>query len=291
MTLKAKRTATAYGFLILPVIFFVGVRIFPTLEALALSVQTQKGALTFSNYHTLFTDPDFWRAIFNTLLYLVITVPFQIAVGLLIALAIERVRRFKWFYRIIYFLPYITSIVAVSWVWRLMYDPNFGLFNELLGLVGIPPQNFLQDPKEALACVSVVMIWQMTGFSMLIFSAGLQAIPRQFYAAARIDGAGTWKIFSRITLPLLNPTLVFLAVTGGIQALQTFTQIENLTSSSSSTAGGPLHRTTSMVVYMYNNGFIEFNMQYAAAVAVVLFVIIMSITLIQLRSFTRSFEY
>lgn len=291
MTLRSKRTVTAYGFLVLPLIFFLGIRIFPTLEALSLSVQTQKGALTGANYQSLFSDPVFWRAILNSLLYLVITVPFQIAIGLLLAVAIERVRHLKWFYRIIYFLPYITSIVAVSWVWRLMYDPNFGLFNEILGLVGIPPQNFLSDPKEALACVSVVMIWQMMGFSMLIFSAGLQAIPRQLYAAARIDGAGSWKIFWRITLPLLNPTLVFLAVTGGIQAMQTFTQVENLTGSSGSAAGGPLHRTTSMVVYMYNNGFIQFNMQYASAVAVVLFVIIMLITLAQLRTITRNVDY
>lgn len=291
MTLSSKRTTTAYAFLALPLVFFLGIRIFPTLEALSLSVQTQKGALSTVNYRSLFADSVFWHAILNSLLYLVITVPFQIAIGLLVALAVERVRHLKWFYRIIYFLPYITSIVAVSWVWRLMYDPNFGLFNEILGLVGIPPQNFLQDPKEALACVSVVMIWQMMGFSMLIFSAGVQAIPKQFYAAARIDGAGTWKIFWKITLPLLNPTLVFLAVTGGIQALQTFTQVENLTGSSGAAAGGPLHATTSMVVYMYNNGFIEFNMQYASAVAVVLFVIIMLITLVQLRVVTRNYEY
>lgn len=291
MNLKSKRTATAYTFLALPIVFFLGIRIYPTLEALSLSIQTQKGALTGSNYHTLFSDPVFWHSVLNTLLYLVITVPFQIAIGLLLALAIERVRHGRWFYRVIYFLPYITSIVAVSWVWRLMYDPNVGLFNAILDALGLPPQNFLQDPHQALVSVSVVMIWQMMGFSMLIFSAGLQAIPSQFYAAARIDGAGTWTIFWRITLPLLNPTVVFLAVTGGIQAMQTFTQVENLTGSSGAAAGGPLHSTISMVVYMYNNGFIEFNMQFASAVAVVLFVIIMLITLVQLRTFTRSIEY
>ena len=291
MDLKAKRTVTAYSFLALPSLFFLLIRIFPTLSAFSLSVHTQKGSLTTSNYHQMFADPVFWHSLLNTLAYVVLTIPLQIVIGLLMAMAIERVERLRWFYRIVYFLPYITSIVAVSWVWRLMYDPNTGLFNEILGWVGIAPQNFLQDPKEALISVGAVMIWQMMGFSMLIYSAGLQAIPRLYYSAARIDGAGSWKIFWRITLPLLNPTTAFLAVTGSIQAMQTFTQVENLTGSSGAAAGGPLHSTVSMVVYMYNNGFQEFNMQYASAVAVVLFVIIMIITLFQLKTISRTIEY
>jgi multiple sugar transport system permease protein len=135
------------------------------------------------------------------------------------------------------------------------------------------------------------MVWQMMGFNMLIVMAGLKAIPRHLYEAAEIDGAGRWTLFWRITWPLLNPTLVFLAVTGVISALQTFTQIENLTASSGSPAGGPLNSTVSVVVYMYNSAFSDFNMQYASAITVVLFIFILLVTMAQLRVLNRTYEY
>jgi multiple sugar transport system permease protein len=257
-----------------------------------MSFSHQDGSgFTLENYQKLMKDPVFWIAVWNTVKYVIITVPVQMALGLLIALAIERIQYFRWFYRMIYFLPYITSVVAVSWVWRLMFDPNVGFLNEFLGLLGIHPQNWLADPKEALLCVSTVMIWQSMGFSMLIFMAGLQGIPKHLYEAAQIDGAGRWKTFWRVTLPLLNPTIVFLAVTGVIQALQTFTQIENLTGGSSAGAGGPLNSTVSIVVYMYKNAFQDFNMQYASAVAVVLFIFILLVTLLQMKILNKSYEY
>ncbi|MED1203720.1 carbohydrate ABC transporter permease [Heyndrickxia acidicola] len=292
LKLKTKRALTAYSFLAIPLLFFLCVRIVPTLYSFSMSFSHQDGSgFTLVNYQKLMKDPVFCKAVWNTVKYVIITVPVQMALGLIIALAIERVHHFRWFYRMIYFLPYITSVVAVSWVWRLMFDPNVGFLNEFLGLVGIHPQNWLSDPKQALLCVSGVMIWQSMGFSMLIFMAGLQGIPKQLYEAAQMDGAGGWKIFWRITLPLLNPTIVFLAVTGVIQALQTFTQIENLTGGSSADAGGPLNSTISMVVYMYKNAFQDFNMQYASAVAVVLFIFILLVTLLQMKILNKSYEY
>jgi len=292
LKLKTKRTLVAYTFLTVPVLFFLCVRIFPTLYAFSLSFKAQGiSGFTVINYEELFKDSAFWRSVLNTFLYVIITVPLQMAFGLFIALGIERIHHLKWFYRIIYFLPYITSTVAVSWVWRLMYDKNTGLLNHILSWFHIPPQGWLGDPKEALISVSIVMIWQAMGFSMLIFMAGLQAIPRQFYEAAQIDGASKWKMFWHITFPLLNPTIVFLAVTGVISALQTFTQIQNLTASSGGVAGGPLNSTSSMVVYMFNNAFTDFNMEYASAVTVILFILILLVTLIQLRVLNRSYEY
>jgi multiple sugar transport system permease protein len=204
---------------------------------------------------------------------------------------IGRIRRLKGFYRTIYFLPYITSAVAVSWVWRLLYDPSMGFLNTLLSIFHIPPQKWLLNPKEALLSVSVVIIWQASGFTMLIFMAGLEAIPKTFYEAAKIDGATNWQLFWRITWPLLNPTFVFLAVTGVIGALQTFTQIANLTGGSGGEAGGPLNSTLSIVVYVYNQGFNDFNLPFASAVTVVLFFLILFVTAVQIKLLNRSYEY
>ncbi|GGE30914.1 ABC transporter permease [Pullulanibacillus camelliae] len=290
--LKTRRALIAYGFLVIPLLFFLCIRIYPTLYAFSLSFRAHNASgFTLDNYSTLFHDHVFWRSVLNTLLYVIITVPLQMAFGLLIALGIEKIHHFRWFYRVIYFLPYITSIVAVSWVWRLMFDENTGVLNHVLAWFHIAPQGWLADPSEALLSVSIVMIWQAMGFSMLIFMAGIQAIPRQLYEAAQIDGSSSWKMFWRITFPLLNPTLVFLAVTGVISALQTFTQIQNLTAGGGQTAGGPLNSTSSMVVYMFNNAFTNFNMEYASAVTVTLFILILIVTLIQLKIINRSFDY
>jgi multiple sugar transport system permease protein len=292
MKLKTKRTLTAYAFLTIPLLFFLCIRIYPTLYAFSMSFMTQDHSSgTLANYKQLFQDPVFWKSVVNTGLYVFITVPLQMGFGLLIALGIQRVKRFRWFYRIIYFLPYITSIVAVSWVWRLMYDQNTGVINQFLTWLHIAPQGFLGDPNQSLLSVSVVMIWQAMGFSMLIFMAGLEAVPKHLYEAAQIDGASKWKMFWKITFPLLNPTIVFLAVTGVIQSLQSFTQIQNLTGGSSASAGGPLNSSLSIVIYMYKNAFTDFNMEYASAITVVLFIIILLVTLVQLRILNKSYEY
>lgn len=292
MTLKGRGNLTAYTFLAIPLLFFIGIRIVPTLYAFAMSLMKNDGTgFTLANFQQMFASPDFARALLNTFLYVIITVPFQMAAGIGLALLIGRVKRFKGIYRTIYFLPYITSTVAISWVWRLMYDPDNGIMNYLFGLVHIPAQQWLRSPSEALLSVSIVMIWQNAGFAMLIFMAGLEAIPRTMYEAARIDGANAWNSFWRIAWPLLNPTLVFVAVTGVISALQTFTQIANLTGGSGGNAGGPLNSTLSIVVYVYNSGFNDFNLQYASAITVVLFAIILVVTMIQLKVLNKSYEY
>jgi multiple sugar transport system permease protein len=292
LTLRGKQNLTAYIFLAIPMCFFLGIRIAPTIYAFAMSFFKNVGTgLTLSNYHDVLTSTTFWRAVLNTLMYVVITVPCQMALGVIIALMIGRIRKLKGFYRTVYFLPYITSAVAISWVWRLMYDPSMGLLNAFFGWFHLPAQSWLQNPTEALVSVSIVMIWQNVGFAMLIFMAGLEAIPRMLYEAARVDGASSWQVFWRITWPLLNPTLVFLAVTGVISALQTFTQIANLTGGSGGEAGGPLNSTVSIVLYVYNVGFSDFNLPLASAVTVFLFLLILLVTMIQLKVLNREYEY
>ncbi|MDY0393357.1 sugar ABC transporter permease [Virgibacillus halophilus] len=289
MKMHTRQAMIAYVFLSIPLLFFLGIRILPTVYAFIMSFSVQDAdGFSIENYVRLLHDPIFWRSVWNTFLYLIITVPLQLVFGLLIALGIEQVTRFKWFYRIVFFLPYMTSIVAVSWVWRLMYDSNIGVLNQILKALHIPQQGWLSDPDQALFAVSAMLIWQMTGFAMLIFLAGLQAIPRQYYEAAEIDGASKWKSFWKITFPLLNPTILFLTVIGAIQSLQTFTQIVNLTGGSSGSIGGPLHSTSSIVVYMYKQGFRDYNMEYASAITVVLFIMIMIVTLIQLKVLNRN---
>ncbi|WP_197080991.1 carbohydrate ABC transporter permease [Gordoniibacillus kamchatkensis] len=291
-SLESKRALTAYTFLAIPMLFFLGIRIAPTIYAFAMSFFKKNGSgFTLYNYQKMFASPDFWHALTNTLLYVIITVPSQLAIGIVLALMIGRIERFKGLYRTIYFLPYITSAVAISWVWRLMYDPNNGFINAFLELFHIPAQQWLKSPSEALVAVSIVIIWQSSGYAALISMAGLESIPKSYYEAARIDGASPWQLFWRITWPLLNPTLVFLAVTGVIGALQTFTQIANLTGGSGGQAGGPLNSTLSIVVYVYNQGFNNFNLQFASAVTVVLFILILIVTILQMKLINRTYDY
>jgi multiple sugar transport system permease protein len=213
---------------------------------------------------------------------------------------LQSVGRGRGAYRAIYFAPYITPAVAVAWVWGWMYNYNYGIINTLLiewyvflerfGLerLAVDPQRFLTDPNLALLSVSVVVVWQQLGFQVVIFLAGLQGIPRIYYEAARIDGATPWDLFRHVTLPLLNPVIVFSVVITTINALQLFDQIVNINFTDQ---GGPLNRTLSIALYMYQEAFGRARLGYAAAVTVVLFAIILIVTLIQLRLTQRRVEY
>ncbi len=290
MTLRRKNMLIAYGFVVVPLLFFLAIRIFPTLYAFGMSFETEEKDPFYANYIKMMSDPVFWKAMINTLLYVIITVPLQMAIGLGLALLIQHLNKGKGIYRFIYFIPYVTSAVAVSWVWRYMYFKDLGLFNEILKFFHIPIQPFLTHPSQALMAVAVTIVWQAVGFSMLIFLAGLESIPKLYYEAASIDGANKRNTFFRITFPLLNPTIVFLAVTGVINSLQTFTQVINMTGSDVG-AGGPLNSTLTLVVYIFNTAFLNFDMAYGTAMTVILFLIILLITIIQLRLFSRTIEH
>ena len=222
-TLQTRKALIAYSFLLIPVLFYLAIRIIPAFQAFLMSFTTSSSSVfTLENYNKLIHDEVFWKSVKNTMYYVIIIVPLQMLFGLMLALAIERMGgKLKWFYRVIFFLPYMTSIVAISWVWRLLYDPNSGILNEIFVKLHLPTQEWLGSPSTALISISLVIIWQMMGFCMLLFSAGLQVIPRQYYEAADIDGANKWQSFWNITFPLLNPTIVFLAIIGVIQTLQT----------------------------------------------------------------------
>jgi multiple sugar transport system permease protein len=294
LSLEARKRMWAYVFLAFPVAFFLVVRLFPMLYTFNIGIREwdilseTKPLVGLKNFQTLFTNPLFWKALRNTFLYTLIIVPLGLVFGLAIALLLNSITRFVVFFRVIYFAPFVSSLVAISFIWKWMYDPTFGFFNTILKTLGLPSQNFLQDPSQVLLAISVMTIWHGLGFQIIIFLAGLRAIPDIYYDAAKIDGAGSWDLFWNITLPLLNPTIVFLVITSAIQSLRIFTQVFNMTFPN---VGGPLQNGTTLVLEIYQQAFHHFKMGYASAMTVVLFCIILFITLFQLKVLSKKVEY
>jgi multiple sugar transport system permease protein len=234
--------------------------------------------LGLRNYSELLASPMFWIALRNTLYFAVVGGPLTVAVSLGAALLVNaRLVRFKSFFRTLYFAPFVTTLVAVAIVWRYLYHPEYGLLNYALGMVGIEPVDWLGDPRWAMPAIILLAVWKNFGYHMLIFVAGLQAIPEELYEAAYLDGAGPWRRFVHVTLPMLGPTLVFVALITMIGFFQLFAEPYVMTQ------GGPLRSTTSLVLLMYEEGFRWWRMGYAAAVAFVLFLVILGAMLLGRR--------
>jgi multiple sugar transport system permease protein len=230
------------------------------------------------NYAELLRNPLFWTAIQNTFYFALIGGPLTVAVSLGAALLVNaKATRFKALFRTVYFIPFVTTLVAVAIVWRYLYHPQYGLLNYALGWFGVAPINWLGDPKWAMPAIILLAVWKNFGYNMLIFIAGLQAIPDELYEAAAIDGAGTVRRFWHVTLPMLAPTFFFVGVVTMIGYFQLFAEPYVMT------AGGPLRATTSLVLFMYEEGFRWWRMGTAAAIAFVLFLLILAWTWLQLR--------
>ena len=229
------------------------------------------------NYAELLRNPLFWTAVRNTFYFALVGGPLTVAVSLAAALLVNaKVVRFRSFFRTIYFVPFVTTLVAVAIVWRYLYNPQYGLLNYVLGLAGIDPVNWLGDPKWAMPAIILLAIWKNFGYHMLIFIAGLQAIPDELYEAAELDGAGALRRFWHVSLPMLAPTFFFVGVVTMIGYFQLFAEPYVMT------MGGPLRSTTSLVLLMYEEGFRWWRMGVAAAIAFVLFVLILGWTILQL---------
>lgn len=229
------------------------------------------------NYRTAFSDPVFRRAAANTAIFVLLGVPLTITAGLAAALALDRgVSRLRSVFRIGFYTPVITSIVAVAVVWRFLLQPENGLVNTVLGWVGIDGPNWLGDERTALLSLVAMAVWRNFGTSMVIFLAGLQAVDRQLHEAAALDGAGRWQRFRHITLPSIRPTMLFVLVTTSIGYLQFFEEPFVMTS------GGPLNATISASMYTYNQfGFGNYGV--AGAMAYLTFLVIALVTLLQFR--------
>jgi multiple sugar transport system permease protein len=245
------------------------------------------------NYARLLNDPVFRASVVNTFKYALISMPIAIVLSLSIALAIRASGRLAGFFRTVYFLPVVTSVIATALIWSVgFYQPRYGLFNQILSMVGLPQQPFLRDPDTALLSVIAYAVWKNLGYDIVIFMAGLSAIPTPFYEAAKIDGASRWQTFRRITLPLLRPTLVFVLITGVINALQVYGPIYIMTvASGADKPGGPLNSTIVVSVYQWQVAFTELQLGYGSAMGIVLFLIILVITLLQSRLLRRTWEY
>ena len=231
-----------------------------------------------NNYAKLLHDPKFLQAALNTTIFVVFGTVLNLAVGLAAAVALNRgITRFRAIFRVGYYLPVVSSIVAIAVVWRFLFNADFGLVNGLLQSVGIKGPDWLGNPTLAVGIIVALMVWRNFGNAMIIFLAGLQGIPNDLYEAARIDGANRWQEFRSITLPMLRPTMLFLTVLTTIGFLQVFEEPFVMTQ------GGPLNKTLPISMYVYQQGFNFFHQGYASAMAYTLFVVIAAITLIQFR--------
>jgi multiple sugar transport system permease protein len=233
--------------------------------------------ILFGNYSQLLSDPLFWKALANTFYFVIVGGPLTIIVALLAAIGLNsRLLYFRNWFRLAFFMPVVTTLVAVAVVWRYLYHPRFGIINYLLSQIGIQGVDWLGDPHWAMPALILLAIWKNFGYQMMIFLAGLQAIPDYLYEAARIDGAGWWRQFFHVTLPQLAPTTFFVTIMTIIGYFQFFAEPYVMTQ------GGPLNATLSIVLYLYQQGFRWWRMGYASAIAFILFIIVFFFAMIQL---------
>jgi multiple sugar transport system permease protein len=280
---RAALLFVAPAFVILSVFFFA-----PVIAGFALSITDfdlysigdihNLRFVALRNYRDLLANPIFWTAFGNTLYFALVGGPLTVAVSLFAALLVNaKLTRWKALFRTVYFAPVVTTLVAVSVVFKYLYHPRFGLINLALGALHLPQPDWLGDPHFAMPAIILLGVWKGFGYTMIIFIAGLQNVPEELYEAARLDGAGMWKQFRHVTLPMLGPTFLFVGVVVAIGQLQIFAEPYVMTK------GGPLNKTLTMVMMMYEQGFKFWRMGYAAAVAFVLFLIIGAATLLQMR--------
>ena len=272
-----------------PALLVIGLFFFvPVAASLLLSVTdfdiyavADLSALRFvglDNYTALLADPLFWRAMRNTFYFVLVGGPLSIAVSLGAALLVDaRVARWKGLFRTVFFLPVTTTIVAVAVVWRYLYHPRYGLLNQALLALGFAPIDWLGDPAWSMPAIILMAVWKNFGFNMIVLLAGLQSIPERLYEAASLDGAGPWRRFTAITLPMLAPTLGFVTLLTAIGYFQLFAEPYVMTQ------GGPAGSTRSVVLLMYEEGFRWWNLGRAAAMAFLLFLVILAATALQLR--------
>lgn len=278
---RRKETLTGLLFVAPALVGFLVFYLLPTLRAVQISLtdwnlMRAPKFVGLDNYVRLLGDDNFWHSAWVTLAYVLYNIPIQTALGLLLAVLSDRLARAVSL-RAVIIAPYLISNVVAALVWMMMLDPILGLVNGFLEVVGVGRQGFLASPDQAMVSVAAISTWRHTGLTALLFYAGLQAIPRHLYEAARLEGAGEWTMFRRITLPLLRPVLAFVLVTSLIGSFQVFDVI------AVATAGGPSNSTRVILWYIYENAFKFNRMGYASAISVVLFATLILVTLLQMR--------
>jgi multiple sugar transport system permease protein len=288
MKVENRQARAAWGFLLPAVVLLAVFFVLPVLAAFALSLTdfdvyavadpSVSRFVGFDNYLHLFGNPVFWAALRNTFYFVLVGGPLSVATSLAAALLVNgRLTRWKGFFRSAYFAPVVTTLVAVAIVWRYLYHPVFGPIDQLLDWIGVGRVDWLGSPDWAMPAIIILAVWKNFGYNMLIFIAGLQAIPDDLYDAAELDGATWWQRFRHITLPMLAPTFLFVAIVTMIGYFQLFAEPYVMTQ------GGPLRSTLSIVLFMYEEGFRWWRIGNAAAIAFILFAIMLVATLLQFR--------
>ncbi len=237
-----------------------------------------EASLLGQRYAVIAKDPTFYRSLFNTALFALIVVPLQTAVGLLLALLLNQKVPGVSFFRVVYFMPGVTSIVVIGIIWIFLYNKDAGMINQLLPALSFglfKPVDWLGDPRTAMLAIGLMTVWASVGFQMVIYLAGLQGIPSQLYEAASIDGANVWQKLLHITIPGLRNTTIFIVILTTIGAFSLFTQVDVMTK------GGPLNATTTVMYHIVTKGTREQDISYASAMSVVYLLIILAIALVQ----------
>ncbi len=292
--ITSNREFKAFLYLLPALLIITIFQIYPILKSLAMSFYTDFDYLTdevykrgFDNFQYVLTDPDFYLALKNTFIFVLGAVPLSIIVSLGFALLLNSNIKLRNFFRSVYFIPFITSTVAVSIVWRWMFNKEFGMVNSLLMMIGIDKINWLTNPKMTIPMLVLLSVWKGMGYKIIIFLAGLQNIDEKYYLAAKIDGASVWKRFTSITIPLLSPTLFFVSITSVIGSFKLFDEVFVLYDKQT----GPLKSGLTIVYYIYNKFNRYWQFSIASAAAFVLFIIILVFTLIQLRIGQKKTNY
>jgi multiple sugar transport system permease protein len=284
----------AFLYLLPALLIIVTFKIYPIIKSFTMAFYTDFDYLSgtvyergLSNFQYVLTDPDFYLALKNTFFFVLGVVPLSIIISLGFALLLNSNIKCKNFFRSIYFLPFITSTVALSTIWRWIFNGEYGLANYLIGLFGIDKVNWLTNPKLTIPILVLFTVWKYMGYKVIIFLAGLQNIDEKYYLSAKIDGANKWEIFKNITFPLLSPTLFFISITSIIDAFKIFDQVFVLYSGST----GPLKSGLTIVYYIFNKFYKHWQFSIAATAAFILFIIILIFTVIQLKISKRKTNY
>ncbi len=292
VTMERIKEKTAYKFILIPVIYFIIVRFIPTIFSFILSVMEwnllspKRSFVALENYEKLFQDEDVITALINTFEYVLICVPVIVVLSVILGVLLNHIKKGRGFFRLVVFIPYVTSVSAISYVWKWMFMEHGGVINSILMTFGISQQPFLNSNTQAIYVIMSNVIWSSLGFNTIIVLAGLMQIPKSYYEAAQVDGANAWQQFTKITIPQLNPTLTYVGIMSTIKTLQVFTQIYNI----ADVQGGPLKSTSSIVLEIYLAAFKSYDMGYASAMTVVLFVIILIITIFQMKVLNREID-
>jgi len=286
--LKRRLTAVGWGyFMVLPTILgLVLLNIWPMMQTLYLSLCRSGDFGQFdwqglANYARLIKDADFWRSMYNTLLFTILTVPLGVVISLITAQFLNTGIRARGLFRTLYFIPVVSAPAAVAMIWRWIYNADYGILNQLLAAFSIQGPAWNTDPAWALPSIAVIAIWQSVGYNVILLLAGLQGIPKMYYEASRIDGASPVRTYISITLPLLTPSIFFVMITSVINGLKQFDLIYMMYEVNNSNPAYPFTRT--LVRYYYQQGFEAMDKAYASSVIMGLLLIILAVTVMQFR--------